>query len=353
MKMNKYIPEFGIIETTLACNFNCIHCGSHAGVKRDSELSLEELDNLFKDLKELGCKAVSYMGGEFFLRKDWKDILELTNKYGFIFSIATNGYFLNDKIFKTLKSLGVASISFSLDSADEQTHDKLRGTKGAYKRVLKNIRKSCEYGIPTAVYTAINKQNACQLEAILKLLLDTDLNLLWKIILTSAHNKKFDKKYQIDKETFVYTAKFISENKKKYNTENSKLTIEESHDIGYCSEIYPNLSAIYSKTGCIGGIRHFGIQSNGNVKGCLSLQDDFIEGNIREKSFREIWKDKNSFSYSRKFNKKMLKGICKTCDKALSDECKGGCRDFAHSATGSMFNTPFCLHNIEQNDNIR
>ena len=115
--------------------------------------------------------------------------------------------------------------------------------------------------------------------------------------------------------------------------------------------MYPNLSENFSKNGCSAGINHFGIQSNGNVKGCLSLQDDFIEGSIREKSFKQIWNDKNSFAYSRKFNKSMLEGICKNCPKASANVCNGGCRDFAHSSTGSIFNTPFCLYHIETEQN--
>jgi len=345
--MTKYIPKFGIIEATLACNFNCIHCGSRAGVKRENELTLNEIENILSDLNDLGCEQVAYMGGEFFLRKDWVDILKKTNLYNIDFSIATNGYLLNEEYFEILKKLNIKGISFSLDSSDKRQHDSLRGKMGAFDKVIENIKLANEYNISTAVYTTVNKQNVSQLDSILELILDLDLDILWKVILASCHDEKFSEEYRVDEDTFIKTAEFLSKNKNIYNYNSSKIMIEESHDIGYCSDIYPNLSETFCKTGCTAGINHFGVQSNGNVKGCLSLQDDFIEGNIRETSFKEIWENKTNFYYSRHFSPSMLEGACKNCIKSKKSECKGGCRDFAHSTTGSIFNTPFCLYKIE------
>ena len=49
------------------------------------------------------------------------------------------------------------------------------------------------------------------------------------------------------------------------------------------------------------GLRGIGFESNGNVKGCLSMPADFIEGNIRDQTLREIWDDPDNFAYNRKF----------------------------------------------------
>lgn len=43
------------------------------------------------------------------------------------------------------------------------------------------------------------------------------------------------------------------------------------------------------------GCKAVAIESNGDVKGCLSLQNErFIEGNIRERSLKDIWTDKKA-----------------------------------------------------------
>jgi radical SAM protein with 4Fe4S-binding SPASM domain len=331
----------GIIETTLACNFNCIHCGSHAGVKREKELTLLEIEALLSDLKDLNCQGVTYMGGEFFLRKDWMDILKLTEQNQIPFEIITNGYLVTEKKIKAVNELGVNKyLTTSLDFATAEKHDEFRGKAGSFKKVFKTLRLAKKYNMRPAVITTVNKKNVDELEDIYKRLLKLKFPVMWKVLLASCHGNKFSQDYVVDEETFLKTAKFVSEKK----CLDGRVKVSETHDLGYCSERYPNLGVEFSKSGCLSGTLGFGVQSNGNVKGCLALPDEFIEGNIRKRSFKEIWNDPEKFSITRKFDKSKLEGYCKTCEK--NNECKGGCRDFNYTITGSVYDTPFCLHRI-------
>jgi MoaA/NifB/PqqE/SkfB family radical SAM enzyme len=47
---------------------------------------------------------------------------------------------------------------------------------------------------------------------------------------------------------------------------------------------------VFPWNGCKAGISSIGVQSNRDVKGCLSLTPEFIEGNIRKNKISEIWK---------------------------------------------------------------
>ena len=94
-----------------------------------------------------------------------------------------------------------------------------------------------------------------------------------------------------------------------------------------------------------------GIESDGIIKGCLSLHgDEFVEGNIRERSLAKIWNDKNSFKYNRRFEPSMLKGICKDCK--WGSICRGGCSEKSVSYTGELHNSPFCLYHYEKEKGI-
>jgi len=94
-----------------------------------------------------------------------------------------------------------------------------------------------------------------------------------------------------------------------------------------------------------------GIESDGTIKGCLSLHGkDYIEGNIRERSLKEIWTDKNCFKLNRRFSPDCLTGICKGCK--WGQICRGGCSEKAKSYTGSKYGSPFCLYNYEKNHGI-
>ena len=105
--------------------------------------------------------------------------------------------------------------------------------------------------------------------------------------------------------------------------------------MGHFSRFIPNIG-LTPWIGCQAGISVLGIQSNGNIKGCLTLPDDFICGNIKEDSLQEILgrlrlRKKNPISY------------CTKCD--LVNECKGGCLGTAYSL--KTHDTPYCLRAIE------
>ena len=96
--------------------------------------------------------------------------------------------------------------------------------------------------------------------------------------------------------------------------------------------------------GCQAGLTGIALDSVGNVKGCGALYSDiFIEGNVRERSLKEIWNDTNCFSYNRNFNVSMLTGECKDC--TVGEVCRGGCRASNYFGTGSLYENMFCSRN--------
>jgi len=115
--------------------------------------------------------------------------------------------------------------------------------------------------------------------------------------------------------------------------------------IGYHSTMLPNVGLSPWK-GCTAGINHLDIQSDGGIKGCLSLPDEFIEGNVREKSLSQIWNDLDAFSYNRKFKIDDLKNECIGC--RYGKTCKGGCMSVSTSVTGEKHGDPYCLRLIEK-----
>jgi MoaA/NifB/PqqE/SkfB family radical SAM enzyme len=83
-------------------------------------------------------------------------------------------------------------------------------------------------------------------------------------------------------------------------------------DIGYYGKPEPGLrddgGELPFWIGCRAGCQVVGIESNGNVKGCLSLPSSmhgetrFVEGNLRDKPLAEIWKAEDAFAYNRKWS---------------------------------------------------
>jgi radical SAM protein with 4Fe4S-binding SPASM domain len=61
----------------------------------------------------------------------------------------------------------------------------------------------------------------------------------------------------------------------------------------------------------------------------------FVEGNVRQKSLREIWNRADAFAYNRLFKEEQLGGFCRVC--RLRDVCRGGCSwaTYAQGGTGN------------------
>lgn len=98
--------------------------------------------------------------------------------------------------------------------------------------------------------------------------------------------------------------------------------------------------------GCQAGLSAIGIEADGTVKGCLSLQarwgdhDPFAEGNLKDRSLIEIWRSPTAFAYNRQHTKDKLTGPCARCVHA--EQCRGGARCVSSAAIQSVTEDPYC-----------
>lgn len=331
-----YQLKCAIWEITLRCNLRCSHCGSWAGLPRSNELNTQECFRLCEELAELGCEDVSFMGGEPFLRKDWFSIAQCVKNLGMNLNIVSNGTILEKHIEKICQ-LEPKVVGISLDGLKE-SHEKIRG-RGTFEKTVRALELLREKGVQTTVITAVSKINFKDLLEMKNLLYKEGIN--WQIQVAMPLGN-FQKEQMLSKEEFYATALFIA----KERIENSfkNLPVVGAHCYGYYSKILPGCSW----EGCSAGISSIGITSEGGIVGCLSMGNDrCIEGNIREKSLKEIWEYPNSFPYNRKFDKNQLGPNCKNCK--YGNICKGGCNAMSYTLTGKFNNDPYCFYNIEEN----
>lgn len=131
-------PIFCDIGITEDCMFKCKMCRFWQLPKNTNELSIDEWKNFIVSLKELGGNNIRLhlAGGEPLLKYGFLDLLEFANKRGFRTFIVTNGFLVDEAVAGKIVQSGVEVISISLDSLNEDTHDFLRGVKGAYKHAV-------------------------------------------------------------------------------------------------------------------------------------------------------------------------------------------------------------------------
>ena len=345
MFRNKYIPVSVVWEITLRCNMHCMHCGSSAGQERTNELSTKEALDVCKELKQLGTGVVTLIGGEPFLREDWYEISQEIRRLGMDVAIISNGFTIDEDVISNLRKIKPYAVGISLDGGNPETHDSIRGLKGAYDRCIKSIELLKKADLPTSIITTLHKKNVKELSKIRDMILGKGI--AWQIQMAGPTGR-FPKKLFLSKEEFYSVAMFISSSRNRYSLK--ELPIMGAHNFGYNSHILGNIMIIPSWKGCPAGISTMGLTSDGGVKGCLSLPESFVEENIRKKSLTDIWNSESFASYNRNFTKDDLKGDCIGCK--YGKKCKGGCSTVSTTLTGELHSNPYCFHLIEKEMNF-
>lgn len=322
-------------ELTLRCNLSCRHCGSEAGQPRKNELTTEEALAICEQMPDLLVQEVDFTGGEPFLRTDLSIISRKLRDLGINTNILTHGYGYSAKDIDNLKQCGISAAGISLDGI-ENTHDYIRRSKGAFASVMNTIKLLQDAELPFNVITTVNARNIGELEELHEKLARAGVK-NWRLqTIIPMGRVKEEPELRISENDLKQLGLFIKEKKSKENTDSLKIICSDG-----LQYVVPSVNPWL---GCGAGIVTCGITADGKVKGCLSMPDELIEGDLRNTSLWETWFHPDSFAYNRKFAENDLGSNCLTCDKGK--ECKGGCSTSSYVSTNAFHNDPFCFKRI-------
>lgn len=144
----KGVPYGATIELLPNCNFKCVHCylSSHR-FEPAAALSTEEIKLILKKLKDVGVFNIYLSGGEPLLRKDFIEIYIYAKKLGFLISIFTNGYLINDELLEIFAYLPPMEIDVSLYGGCDKTYENVTGVEKAFYIISQNLIKLKKRGI--------------------------------------------------------------------------------------------------------------------------------------------------------------------------------------------------------------
>ena len=296
--------------STYGCNFHCEHCEASAGDKKASELSTEDVCNVITELSEMNIKRFFISGGEPLVRKDIFKIIRHVLDSGMEYGLASNGYAV-DKFKEEFKEMKPYMYFTSIDGL-EKTNDKIRQKEGAFKKSLEALEffKSIGVGF-RSVNTVVMPNNIEELPELKKVIMNSACT-FWRFAIPIPVGRyRDDGKTYLSNEQIKYLFDFIEETNKEFDVE---LT-EEAGYLGCMS--YKLRSRPFF---CGAGLTRCSILPDGEVFGCQIFYDNkFSEGNIKNKSFKEIWKT----GFSRYRDPKCDKEECVSCKDFKS--CMGGC----------------------------
>lgn len=342
-----FYPRFCVWELTLACNLKCRHCGSFAGARRDRELSSEECDKIADDLAAMRCEKLTLGGGEPTLHPRWHEIGKRLSDQGVKVNIISNGWNWTKAQVEKAAQAGLKNVAFSLDGF-EKAHDFIR-REDSFRRVVAAIDVSISMGMPVSVVSHINTLNYRDLERLRVLLAEHGVS-SWQLQLGIPSGSMCEnQQLVIQPEDLLWLIPQIAHMR---SEPAARPSIFPADNIGYFGRYEKALrdrgAQISFWIGCRAGCQVVGIESDGNVKGCLSLpssmhgKDLFSEGSLREQPLPILWNRPDAFAFNRNFSLDQLGGFCAVC--RYRDICRGGCAWTAYSHTKNRFDNPYCFY---------
>ena len=142
------------------CNFRCQHCSvkRFQGKKDGRQFTIADVKELARQADEIGLARFVITGGEPLIFKDFDGVVKAIDPQKFYINCDTNGWFLDKKRAKHLKSIGVDRIQLSIDSLDANEHDNFRKAKGSHERAMKAVDAALDAGLDIFIQTVVTKQ---------------------------------------------------------------------------------------------------------------------------------------------------------------------------------------------------
>jgi radical SAM protein with 4Fe4S-binding SPASM domain len=338
-----WFPAYVVWELTLRCDHACHHCGSRAGVARDRELSTAEALEVAGQLAELGSREVVLIGGEAYLHRGFLAIARALADAGVVVSVTTGGRGITGELARAMADAGVQTTSVSIDGLAD-THDRMRNATGSFAAAAAALGHLADAGIRTAANTNVNRLNRADLEPLYEHLRELGIR-SWQLQLTAPLGRAADRVQMILQPwDLLELVPRIAALKRRAHADG--ILLMPGNNLGYFG---PEEALLRSMTeggadhwvGCQAGRLVMGIESDGAVKGCPSLQTaHYVGGNLTERPLADIWRDAPELAFTRARTADDLWGYCRRCD--FAEVCLGGCSFTAHALLGRPGNNPYC-----------
>ncbi len=294
-------------ECTLNCNLSCLHCGSDC--KKESRTNEMPLADFLPVLDVIKLNQpnqptmVNTVGGEPLVRSDILECGRAITDKGFFWGTVTNGYLLDASLMKELMKSGLRSISIDIDGTKDE-HNWLRNNANSFDRAYNAL--VCIKNTPRLVWdviTCVNKRNFNSLNDIKELLIDAGVKRWRCFTITPMGRARDNEEMILSDEEFNILMDFIVKTR-----EEGKIILSYGCE-GYLGQYEGKVRDYYYS--CRAGLTVASILNDGGISGCLSIRNDYKQGNIYTDNFWDVWNNRFYLYRNREW---MRTGQCESCD---------------------------------------
>ena len=300
------IPFFAMWELTYRCNLLCVHC-YRVEDKRRKELSTAQGIALLRQLADEGTLNLTFTGGEPLLRKDFFELAENARNLNFALRIFTNGTLITRQTARRIWSLSPDSVHISLYAVEEPLFEQITRVKGSYAKVMQAIDHLRERGVRVVLKTPLMNLNFSQFHRLKKIAREKTCEIVFDTKITPKNDgSPTPMCYQIEEDALEALFRKVGDAK-------------------------PVQKVPSDWAPCNAGFNLTTISPYGQVFPCVQLRLE--AGNVKHKSFRNIWRNSSVMTKVRN---------AKISDSLGCFSCKYGswcvrCPGMAYVETGSMY----------------
>jgi len=345
-------PALVDISLTRRCNLKCSYCYASGtpDADKNEELHLENFSALFNDLDSINTHRIALSGGEPFMREDFFNILDLTQRHKFAKIINTNGMLIKDDIAKKLSTYDIDRICVTIDGSNSTMHDSLRG-EGSFAAAIEGIANLQKCRLPVSTLYTLTNDNVGDLINTIKLNESLGMEYM-SVMVVCPTGRASDGSSLLTPEVWYPLFLKLTEMKMKGEIKLSFKIVPPNESRVFWLFYYPlkhynklDLLSVWNQSitfagnnrdvSCQAGIAACSIAHNGDVYGCDLMMgiDEFKAGNVKDKSIKDIWNHSSVFSTLRNLKYSDLQGKCARCKNIW---CGGGCRSAAFNLTGTI-----------------
>ena len=307
------------------CNLACKHCYSiSADHDFPGELSTAEVFFVMDDLKQFRVPVLILSGGEPLLRPDIFEISKRAKAMGFYVGLSSNGTLINESNIAAIAAIDYDYVGISIDGI-RATHDRFRRKQGAFDASIHAIDLCGQRWIKTGLRFTLTQDNVEDLPLLLNLMVEKNIAKFYLSHLNYAgrgnRNRKDDVFHQTTRQVmdllFTTCLEHIQQGRdSEFVTGNNDA--DGVYLLHWVRRHYPDRephlrAKLAQWGGNSSGVNIANIDNLGNVHPD-TFWWHYNLGNVRERSFAEIWRDTSDpIMAGLKAVPRQIKGRCGAC----------------------------------------
>jgi len=321
MKGQSFQPKGVTVRISGQCNLHCQMCNyRHLGFFDTTQMLPVAIFEKVIDEVYPHKLHISLTGGEPLLHPDIVECVRYTKERGLSCSLVTNGWSLA-RYAEGIVGAGVDVVSVSIDGPEEM-HDKIRGRKGLYRRIMEGVREVNKFKKRPLLFfsTTIQADNYADLEMVVDDAIKAGIDGVSIQHLQTRTPDRTSLHNQMSPE-FQVRDGWIDESLLRVDTTVLQGVLKKAAEKGLFVNVFPVLSPQDMSTWYTDPVQLLSarrikcpwVMANVFHDGTMRMCDDIILGDLKEDGFWEIWNGEKMMDFRRTVKKSKIFPICATC----------------------------------------